>query len=130
MIFIDSNIPMYLVGQPHPHKADAQRLLERLVATRQRLVTSAEVFQEILHRYAAIARRDAIAPAVEALDGLVDDVFGIDIQDVRRAQGIVLAYPVSARDALHVAVMERHGVKEILTFDRGFDGVPGIARIA
>jgi len=27
MILIDSNVPMYLVGASHPHKADAQRLL-------------------------------------------------------------------------------------------------------
>ena len=32
MIFIDSNIPMYLVGAPHPHKVDAQRLLENLLS--------------------------------------------------------------------------------------------------
>lgn len=50
MIFIDSNIPVYLVGAPHPHKADAQRLLERSIAERARLVTDAEVLQEILHR--------------------------------------------------------------------------------
>jgi predicted nucleic acid-binding protein len=31
VILVDSNIPMYLVGAPHPHKADAQRLLEKLV---------------------------------------------------------------------------------------------------
>jgi len=29
VILVDSNIPMYLVGAPHPHKADAQRMLER-----------------------------------------------------------------------------------------------------
>ena len=34
----------------------------------------------------------------------------------------------SARDALHVAIMQRHGIGEILTFDRGFDAVPGIRR--
>jgi hypothetical protein len=60
VILIDSNIPMYLVGAPHPHKSDAQRLLEKVVSDRQRLVTDAEVLQEILHRYAAINRRDAI----------------------------------------------------------------------
>ena len=54
MILVDSNIPMYLVGASHPHKADAQRLLEKLVSERQRLVTDAEVLQEILHRYVAI----------------------------------------------------------------------------
>jgi uncharacterized protein len=50
LILIDSNIPMYLVGDPHPHKADAQRLMEKFISERQRLVTDAEVFQEILHR--------------------------------------------------------------------------------
>jgi hypothetical protein len=25
VILVDSNVPMYLVGAPHPHKADAQR---------------------------------------------------------------------------------------------------------
>ena len=53
---------MYLVGSPHPHKADAQRLLENLISNRQRLVTDAEVLQEILYRYVAINRRDAIFP--------------------------------------------------------------------
>jgi len=50
LIFIDSNIPMYLVGAMHPHKADAQQLLARCVSRRERLVTDAEVLQEILHR--------------------------------------------------------------------------------
>ena len=62
MIFVDSNIPMYLIGAPHRHKDDARRLLERFVAERIPLVTDAEVFQEILHRYVAIDRRDAIKP--------------------------------------------------------------------
>ena len=47
MIFIDSNMPMYLVGTDHPHKVDARRLLERCIAEGQRLVTDAEVFQKI-----------------------------------------------------------------------------------
>ena len=65
MILIDSNVPMYLIGAAHPHKIDAQRALERFVAERERLVTDAGVFQEILHRYVAIDRRDAIQPAFD-----------------------------------------------------------------
>ena len=65
MIFIDSNVPMYLVGAEHPHKIDAQRILERCIADDERLVTDAEVLQEILHRYAAIGRKDAISPAAQ-----------------------------------------------------------------
>jgi hypothetical protein len=41
------------------------------------VATDAEVLQEILHRYSAIARSDAIQPAFEALLGVVDEVFPI-----------------------------------------------------
>ena len=131
MILVDSNIPMYLVGAPHPHKSDAQRLLEELVSNRQRLVTDAEVLQEILHRYVAIDRRDAIQPAFDALLGIVDQVLAVDRSIAERAKQIVLGHRrVSARDAVHLAVMENHGIEQILTFDSGFDGFPGIARLS
>ena len=103
MILVDSNIPMYLVGAAHPHKADAQRLLEQLIAARERLVTDAEVLQEILHRYAAIGRLEAIQPAFDALLGVVDEVFPVERADVERAARIVLATRFSARDAIHAA---------------------------
>ena len=131
MILIDSNIPMYLIGAPHPHKSDAQRLLEKLVSDRQRLVTDAEVLQEILHRYVAIDRRDAIQPAFDALLGVVDQVLPVDRAVAERAKQIVLGRrQMSARAAVHLAVMEQHGIEQILTFDSGFDGFPGIARLS
>lgn len=130
MIFIDSNIPMYLVGAPHAHKTDAQRLLERAVTDGERLVTSAEVMQEILHRYLAIRRRDAIQPAFDTLLEVVDEVYPVERDDVEEAKRIVSGLgDGSARDALHVAVMRRHDVSRIMSFDRAFDAVPGIERI-
>ena len=129
MILIDSNVPMYLVGGPHPHKFDTQRLLEKLISERQRLVTDAEAMQEILHRYVAINRRDAIQPAFDALLGIVDQVLAIDVAVVEAAKKIVLGHPrLSARDAIHVAIMQRHEINEIVTFDSGFDGLPGVTR--
>jgi len=131
MILVDSNIPMYLVGAPHRHKADAQRLLEKLITDRQRLVTDAEVLQEILHRYVAIDRRDAIQPAFDALLGVVDQVLAVDEAVVQRAKQNVLGYrQLSARDAVHLSVMEQNGVEQILSFDSGFDAVPGITRLS
>jgi hypothetical protein len=131
VILVDSNIPMYLVGAPHPHKSDAQRLLEQLVNDRQRLVTDAEVLQEILHRYVAINRRDAIQPAFDAVLGIVDQVLDVTRSDAERAKQIVLGHRrLSARDAVHLAVMEQHGINQILSFDSGFDGFPGITRLS
>jgi hypothetical protein len=130
MIFVDSNVPMYLVGTAHPHKADAQRLLEAAVAAGERLVTSAEVLQEILHRYVAIDRRQAIQPAFDAILGVVDEVLAVSRADVERAKDIVLGAPrLSARDALHAAVMEREKIARVMSFDAGFDGVPGLTRL-
>jgi predicted nucleic acid-binding protein len=122
---------MYLVGPAHPHKSDAQQLLEKLVSQRQRLVTDAEVFQEVLHRYVAINRRDAIQPAFDALLRIVDEVFAIGQADAERAKQIVLGNRhLSARDAIHLAVMDHHGIDRILTFDSGFDGFPGVTRLS
>ena len=130
MIFIDSNIPMYLVGAQHPHKADSQRLVELCITERMRLLTDAEVLQEILHRYAAIDRRDAIQPAFDALLGIVDEVLPIEESAVERAKEIVLGNRrLSARDAIHLATMEQRGIHRIMSFDASFDGFPGIERL-
>jgi predicted nucleic acid-binding protein len=130
LIFVDCNIPMYLVGVSHPHKTESQVLVERLTAAGQQLVTDAEVLQEILHRYTAIGRRDAIGPAFQALLDIVDDVFAVEKADVLRAAEIAQNLAsFSARDALHIAVMEHHGIQSILSFDADFDRWPGLKRI-
>ena len=130
MIFVDANVPMYLVGAAHPNKVRGQHLLERLAGERRRLVTSSEVFQEILHRFASGGRRDAIEPAFDALLAIVDDVLAVEWADVLAAKALVHAHPrLSARDALHAAVMQRRRIAEILTFDSGFDEVTGIRRL-
>lgn len=131
MILIDSNIPMYLIGAAHPNKTLARQSLEQCIAAGERLVTDAEVLQEILHRYVAIERRAALQPAFDALLGVVDDVFAVERVDVEEAKLLLLtAEELSARDALHVAVMRRHGISRIMSFDRGFDRVPGVVRVS
>lgn len=121
---------MYLIGGEHPHKLDARLILERLAGERRRLLTSSEVFQEILHRYASTDRHDRIELGFEALRGIVDDVLAIDELDVLAAKDLVHAHQgLSARDALHVALMRRHQITDILSFERAFDTFAGIQRI-
>ena len=114
----------------HPQKTDAQLILERLIAAGEHLVTDAEVLQEILHRYTAIDRREAIGPAFQVTLGIVDDVIPIEKAEVLRAGEIARdGARMSARDAVHIAVMERHGIRSILSFDGDFDRWPGLQRI-
>ena len=130
MIFIDSNVPMYLVGAAHPNKDRAVAVLTEFALQGERFITDVGVYQEILHRYVAIQRPDAIDAAFETLDGIVDDVFTFGMPEVRAARALLnSASRLSARDALHAAVMRKAGASRILSFDAGFDACPGIERI-
>ena len=130
MIFIDSNIPMYLIGAVHPNKERTISVLERLVRDETRLVTDAESLQEILHRYTAIHRTEAIQPAYDALMGIVDEVFSVGVDDLMLAKNILLASnSIAARDAVHAAVMKNNGVEHIFSFDSDFDAFNFITRI-
>lgn len=121
---------MYLVGAGHPLKERARRLLTTAIRQSARLITDAEVPQEILHRYVAIDRLDAIQPAFDSLMGVVDEVIPVDLPCVERAKSIVLAgLGLSARDAIHLATMEARGITQIMSFDRGFDRFPGVSRL-
>jgi len=105
-------------------------LLERAIAANERLVTDAEVLQEILHRYTAIGRREAIAPALRLTLDIVDEVFPIEKADVLRASEIIQGRAaLSARDAIHIAVMDRRAIRSILSFDADFDRWPGLRRL-
>ena len=93
----------------------------------------AEVFKVVLRNARndrGPHRRDAIEPAFDALLRVVDVVFPIELADAQRARRLVATSPgLSARDALHVAVMQGRDIGRIMSFDRRFDGVPGIIRI-
>ena len=122
---------MYLVGTSHPLKDRSLSLVTRLVRDEERLVTDIEVYQEILHRYTAIRRPDAIDAAFEALDAIVDDILVFGMQEIRVARSIIASVAgLSARDALHVATMRGAGITRILSFDSGFDRCPGMERVS
>ncbi len=130
MIFIDSNVPMYLVGAAHPNKDRALAILTQLVRDGEQFVTDAEVYQEILHRYTAIRRLDAIDPAFRSLDAIVDDILTFGMSEVRAARALIGSVDgLSARDALHVVIMRRAGTNRILSFDHDYDTCPGVERL-
>ena len=97
----------------------------------ERLVTGAAVYQEILHRYVAIDRLDAIDPAFASLDALVDDVLAFGVAEIRAARTLLENVSgLSARDALHASVMASAGVTRIFSFDRGFDAIGELERLS
>ena len=102
----------------------------RLKAEPESFVTDVEVYQEIIHRYSSIARHNAIDEAFRALDDIVEHVLVFGMTEIHAARNLVLSFPgLSARDALHAAVMQSAGINRILSYDTGFDDIPGIERL-
>lgn len=131
MIYVDSNVPMYLVGAEHPNKRRVLELVPQLLTARDVLVTSAETFQEILHRYLAIRDRHHLSAAYEALETMVTSVADVTKDDVDRARAVSGDHvSLSSRDCLHVAVMRRLACAKVWSYDSAFDVVGSIQRVA
>ncbi len=130
MVFIDSNIPMYVAGRDHALRAPALRLLARVRAGEIEACSSTEVLQEILYRYAGLRRLDLAREVYDLFVALCPVMLPVTLADTDRARDLLDAGGgISVRDAVHAAVMLNNGVEEIASFDTGFDLVPGVRRL-
>ena len=128
-VFIDSNIPMYVAGRPHPHREPSRRFLEAVRAGDVEGVTSTEVLQEILFRYSGLGRLDVGLEVYDLFVQICSRVLPVTLADTDRARALLPSLSgVSVRDAVHAAVMLTNGIGTIATFDNGFDRIPGIRR--
>ena len=128
MVFVDSNVPMYVAGRDHPLREPARRFLERARTGHVEICTSTEVLQEILYRYSALKRRDLAVAVYDLFVQLCPVVFPVTLADTDRAKSL-LSDRISVRDAMHAAVMFDNAVVEIATFDEGFDAIEGVTRV-
>jgi len=130
MVFVDSNVPMYVAGRDHPLRDRARRFLERARSGDVDICTSTEVLQEILYRYAALKRLDLAASVYDLFVHICPTVLPVALADTDRARALLVSSRgITVRDAVHAAVMLNHDVSEIATFDEGFDALDGIARV-
>lgn len=129
-IFVDTAILMYAAGAEHPLRAPCRAIVRAVGAGTIEAVTSTQVVQEILHRYAAIGRRsDGVALAEATLD-LFAPVLPVTHALIRRVPVLLERYSeLSARDAVHAATCLHEGIVEIVSPDRAFDRVAGLRRL-
>jgi predicted nucleic acid-binding protein len=128
--FIDANVPMYAVGVDHPLKGPSVAVLSAVARGDVIAVTDAEVHQEILHRYSTLGDRRRAIEVSDLFLRAVPEVLAVTRADVEAAGGLLAAHgTLPVRDAIHLAVMTRHGVSRIVTADRHFDALPGVVRV-
>lgn len=129
--FIDVNIPMYAAGAPHPLREPSQRVIMAIATGQLDAVTDAEVFQEILYRYLHIGEREKGFKVFDHFYRIMAGrILSIDDADVQQARNLAERYAtLSARDVIHLGVMRRHQLRDIITADTGFDAIEEIRRL-
>ena len=128
--FIDTSIVMYAVGSDHPLRDPCVRILDQVSSGTIDAVTSAEVVQEIVHRYLSIRRPGAAARVATLAMDLFAPVLPITHALMRRVPELAERYPtLDARDLVHVATCIHEGITEIVSPDTGFDGVAELRRL-
>lgn len=129
MKLVDSNILMYAAGAPHRHKEPCVRFLERVARGEEETAVDAEVLQEVLHRYRSIGRWKEGRGVYDRARVLFPLVIPITAEVLDDSRTLLDKYAdLSARDALHAAVVRVRGIREIVSFDGDFDGIEGVSR--
>ena len=130
MILLDSNILMYAAGADHPHKAPSVTLLGRVASGEVNATINTEVLQEVLQRYRAIGRWDDGRRVYDLARQLFPTVILISAAMLDRAREILdQTSGISARDAVHAAVVIIERFDAICSYDRDFDRIAGVRRI-
>jgi len=122
VIFVDTNVFVYAVGKPHPLREEAQEFFISSKKSRKKLVTSAEVLQELIHIYLPVNRISTLDSALKLARGVSDEILPIEEQTVIHARQLLESFPwLSPRDLLHLAVCQIYGIKYIKTYDRALE---------
>ncbi len=130
-VFIDTNVPVYAVGRPHPNKEPCIRIMAMVIEQPRAFFTDVEVLQELVHLYTA-SRRWALGRVVlrDFVETMHDRIEPVYVEDMNLAARLVDEYPgVSTRDLVHMAVMRRMGVDRIVSADRDFDRISDVERL-
>ena len=128
-VFVDTAVIMYAVGTAHPLKAASAEILRRVASGAMHGVTSAEVIQEIVHRFVHAGRPERAAEVAGHALAVFSPVVPVSHAVVERLPGLLDRYPnAAARDLLHVATCLEERIGTIVTPDRDFDGISELRR--
>ncbi len=130
--FLDVNVPMYAAGKAHPYKESCVWVLTEIANGRLDVVIDAEIIQEVLYRYGAMQQWQIGVQMAQNLLDLVPVVLPVTGNDMKTAVSLFAQYApqgVKARDVLHTAVMQTHQISHIISTDKHFDQIEGMARL-
>lgn len=127
--FIDTNVFIYAQGEAHKYKSPCQIIMRLIALDELYAVTSTEVLQEILYRYAYLRKKELGLQMVQNILAIIHEVLPVEKADVLLALELLRCHSsINSRDALHAAVALHSGFKYVLSADKHFDRIRGLQR--
>jgi predicted nucleic acid-binding protein len=132
MPFVDTNVFLRYLTKDDPDKAQACfDLFKRAEANQVTLTATETVIAEVV--YVLSSKRTYNLPRDQVRARLYPllTLRGLQLPQRRTvlwALDLYVAYEIDFEDALIVAHMERQAIRELYSYDRDFDEVPGVKR--
>lgn len=131
-LFVDVNVPMYAAGAAHRYREACIWVLQQIAAGHIEAVIDTEIIQEVLYRYGNLKRWQIAATMANNLFVLIPNVLAVTLSDAQLAVELFKKYApqgITARDLIHVAVMQNNDIQHIISTDKHFDKIAGIKRL-
>lgn len=132
LVFLDVNIPMYAAGGPHPLKEACTWLMTEVASNRLPAAIDTEIIQEVLYRYGALQKFEIAVRMAASLLELIPVILPVRPADTRLSIELFGQYAptgATARDAIHAAVMQHNGLRQIISTDLHFDQFEALTRL-
>ncbi|RLE61925.1 MAG: type II toxin-antitoxin system VapC family toxin [Thermoprotei archaeon] len=126
--YIDSNVFFYSIIVDRVYGRSCIKVLKMIYTEDIRAVISSTILLEV----ANALRKYGIPKIFERIKSILSlplRVVDVTTDDILRAIELSEKYKLSPYDALHVIVMDREGLRDIISTDRDFDKIDWITRI-
>jgi len=129
VFFIDSNIFFYAKILDREYGESCAKILGRIDRGELKAATSTLVIIELANALRKYGLGKEAKNVVDAIFSLDLQVYEIEQLDVRNALRLFDEFGISPYDCVHVAVMKRAGITQIISADKDFDKIAGIQRL-
>ncbi len=137
--FLDSSVFLHSILRPkrpltpseREIKECAKEIVRRLDEGAEEFVTSVVHLSEILN---ILESRSGLSTALKVLETFLSldnlEIVDVSLGDYQQALVVSERYGVSPNDSLAAVLMRKLSLEEIYSFDRHFDSIPWVRRIA
>jgi predicted nucleic acid-binding protein len=129
VLLLDANVIIYSEGREHRYRSSCRIIVHQARQNSSAYCINTETFQEVMHYYARRGERARGVGVAEDLLSMFPTVIPITIAEIREAMRLMSeTSDLTARDAIHAAVVLEHSLEGIISADQDFDRVPSLRR--